>query len=134
MRVLLADLILFLHLGYVAFVVVGLALVLLGGPLGWAFVRSPKFRLTHLAAIGIVAAEGLAGVVCPLTVWEARLRIAAGQTVEDLGLVSRLAFDLLYIEIDPLALTPYYVGFFLLVLASFWLVPVRWAGRDRAAG
>ncbi len=133
MYALLADLVLFVHLGYVAFVLVGLALVLIGGPLGWGFVRSPKFRLAHLASIAIVAVEGLAGVVCPLTIWEAKLRIAAGQTVEDLGLISKLASDLLYIEIDPLALTPYYVAFFLLVLASFWLVPVRWRRKAQAA-
>src|SRR5262249_56127933 len=70
----LADLILFLHAGYVLFVVGGLALIWLGVGSGWRWVRSFWFRTLHLAAVSLVAVEALLGVVCPLTVLEDWLR------------------------------------------------------------
>jgi len=54
---LLADLVLLLHVLFVAFVVFGLLLIVLGRPLGWVWVRNPYFRSVHLVAIVIVAAQ-----------------------------------------------------------------------------
>ena len=73
-----ADAILLLHSLFVAFVVLGLCCILVGGYLGWAWVRNRRFRLTHLAAIGVVILQSWAGVICPLTRWESALRQAAG--------------------------------------------------------
>lgn len=70
----LADLVLLAHFAFVLFVVGGLALIWTGAILGWAWVRNFWFRIAHLAAILFVAGEALAGVWCPLTLWEARLR------------------------------------------------------------
>jgi hypothetical protein len=126
-RVFLADLIVVLHLGYVLFVILGLAAVWLGGWRQWRWVRRPGWRLAHLAAIGIVAVEGLCGVTCPLTTWEFELRQAAGQTPEQLGFLARMARDLLFVDCSEVQLVPWYVGFFLLVLGSLVLVPpVGW--------
>jgi hypothetical protein len=75
---LLADLVLIVHFAFVVFVVVGLPLVWAGWLWRWPFVRNFWFRLTHLLAIGVVAAESLAGMVCPLTTWENKLRLLAG--------------------------------------------------------
>ncbi len=77
---LLADVILVVHFTFVAFVVLGLLAVWTGRFLRWSWVRNFWFRLAHLLAIGIVAAESLGGIVCPLTTWEARLRELAGVT------------------------------------------------------
>ena len=52
-----ADLILVLHTGIVLFIVVGLALIIAGGLRGWSWVRSPVFRLAHLAAIAVVVLQ-----------------------------------------------------------------------------
>ncbi len=76
----LADLIVVIHAAYVSFVVFGLLAILVGAVLGWSWVRNFWFRVIHLTAIGIVVAEALAGIPCPLTVWEQRLRKTAGQT------------------------------------------------------
>jgi hypothetical protein len=76
---LLADLIAAIHLGYVSFVFFGLLVILTGGLLRWRFVRNFWFRTVHLAMILIVVAEALLGIICPLTVWEYNLRVAAGQ-------------------------------------------------------
>ena len=44
---LLADLIVAIHAAYVAFVVVGLLLILLGVACGWQWVRNWWFRIAH---------------------------------------------------------------------------------------
>ncbi len=70
----LADLILVVHFSFVLFVVCGLILIWLGAARGWRWVRNFWFRITHLAAMLFVAGESIAGMVCPLTVWEDTLR------------------------------------------------------------
>jgi polyferredoxin len=76
---LLADLVVTVHFVYVAFVIVGLMLIIAGTALRWRWVRNFWFRVLHLAMIGIVVAEAWCGVVCPLTSWENKLRQLAGQ-------------------------------------------------------
>jgi hypothetical protein len=69
-----ADALLVLHFAIVVFIVGGLVLTWIGGALGWRWVRNPRFRWTHLAAIAFVALEAIIGMTCPLTVWEDALR------------------------------------------------------------
>jgi len=79
---LLADVVLALHAALAAFLTLGLAAILIGWPEwrlgGWRWVRNRKFRIAHLAGLGVVAAESVLGIVCPLTDWENALRAAAG--------------------------------------------------------
>jgi hypothetical protein len=82
---LLADALVVLHLGIVIFVVGGEATILAGGLLKWRFIRSPLFRISHLIVIFFVTLETIAGFLCPLTIWEYRLRQLAGQAVEGVG-------------------------------------------------
>ena len=44
----------------------------------WPGVRAPLFRYTHLGVMLFVAAQTLAGKLCPLTIWEMALRERAG--------------------------------------------------------
>ena len=76
-----ADLLLIGHVLFVAFVVFGLILILIGKPLNWAWVRNPWFRLAHLAAIGIVALQSWLGLICPRTKLEMTLRDRADGVV-----------------------------------------------------
>ena len=122
---LLADLIVVLHLAIVAFVVAGEVLVLVGGPLRWAWVRNPSFRIAHLGVVVFVAVEGAFGVLCPLTTWEHDLRVAAGQPRHQGSFVGRLARDLLYVDVPLDLLNACYVAFGVLVLATLFLVPMR---------
>jgi hypothetical protein len=71
---LLADLVLIVHFAFVIFVTGGLALIWIGAVAGWQWVRNFWFRVAHLGAIVFVAGEALAGVWCPLTIWEAQFR------------------------------------------------------------
>jgi len=73
----LADAIAALHFGYVAFVVFGMLLILLGIAFSWNWVRNFWFRAVHFLMIAVVVGEALGGATCPLTVWEHQLRIAA---------------------------------------------------------
>ncbi len=70
----LADAVLGVHLLFVLFVVGGLPAIWVGAACGWRWVRNFRFRIAHLAAILFVSAESLAGIACPLTVWENLLR------------------------------------------------------------
>lgn len=75
----LADAMVILHVGYVAYVVVGQLAIIIGAALKARWARNPWFRLTHLIAIGIVAVEVGMGWECPLTTWEYQLRGLDGQ-------------------------------------------------------
>jgi hypothetical protein len=126
-----ADAILFAHFAFVLFVTGGLGAIWLGALLNWAWVRNLTFRLLHLAAICYVAAEALAGVACPLTLWEDALR---GRE-SDVGFIARWVRRLLYYELPDWVFGALYVGFAALVLLTFRLVPPKRQGRsgNRAA-
>ena len=70
----LADGVIFVHLAYVAFAVVGQVLILIGLALRWQWVRNLRFRVVHLVMVEVVALEGWFNIRCPLTDVEAVLR------------------------------------------------------------
>jgi hypothetical protein len=126
---LVADMLLVVHIAYMAYVVVGQLAILIGWPLGWRWIRNPWFRVTHLAAIMIVVVETLFGWRCPLTDWEEELRVLAGQRVAGQESLGFIAEWLHYFFLFP----PSWQGFlntcFLLagavILATVILVPPR---------
>jgi len=130
---LLADLVVAIHFGYVSYVVVGQAAILLGVTRHWQWIRRPVFRLSHLAAI--VAGEALLEVPCPLTIWEDRLRALAGHAVEQGSFLGRFLDRLMFFDVGPSFFRWIYVGFVVLVLVTLVLVPPRWRNAHaRAAG
>jgi len=116
-----ADAILLVHFAFVAFVVAGLAAIWAGAILHWAWVRNRCFRLAHVAAICLVAAEALLGIVCPLTVWEDALR---GRYTES-GFVARWVHRVMFYNLPEWVFTAAYVAFAAIVLATYWIVPPR---------
>ncbi|MCW5605480.1 MAG: DUF2784 domain-containing protein [Burkholderiales bacterium] len=118
MQALLADFILVVHFAFVLFVVGGFVLIWIGAACGWRWVRNFWFRMAHLAAIVFVAGEALAGVWCPLTVWEDALR----GTTQDKSFVARWIHRVLYWDFPDWVFTVAYVLFALAVAATFWLV------------
>ena len=122
----LADLIVATHLIYVAIVVFGLFVILLGGVLRWRFVRNFWFRVIHLAMILLVVFEALFGITCPLTDWEYELRVAAGQqNITNMPFVSRLIHKLIFYEFPPIVFTVGYCIFGIAVIMSWWRIPPR---------
>ncbi len=115
----LADLVLVIHFCIAGFITAGFVLVPLGAVLGWSWVRRRRLRQLHAGAIVFVALEALAGIACPLTVWEAALR---GGTVGETGFIGRL----LYWDFPPAFFTLLYVALALLAIALWrWVPPQR---------
>lgn len=121
-----ADAVVVLHLAYVLFVVLGLGLTLLGLVLRWQWVRNFWFRAAHLCMIVVVVFEAWMGWVCPLTTLEHHLRFKAGQTVEEVSFVGRLARDLLFIQGEPWVFTLCYSLFGVAVVLTFVFGCPRW--------
>jgi hypothetical protein len=127
---LLADAIVAIHFAYVAFVVLGQLVIVVGAVARWQWVRNFWFRLAHLAAIGVVVMETVGQVPCPLTIWERDLRLAAGQQLSDATFVGRLLHDVMFFDDVPAEdFAPVYYTFGAIVLATFVLAPPRWPRR-----
>ena len=128
----LADLVLITHAAFVAFVVVGLVLIVGGGCLGWRWVRNPWFRYAHLAAIGLVVVQAWFGWDCPLTILEMSLRARAGEATYGETFIAHWLHQLLYFEAPAWVFTLCYTVFGLATLGS-WLAfrprPFRRAAR-----
>lgn len=122
---LLADAVLTLHVAIVLFVVGGLLLVVLGNRRGWYWVNAYGFRLAHLAAIAIVAAETWLGATCPLTTLEMWLREQARAATYSGSFIEHWLQRLLYYQAPAWAFAVAYSVFLLLVLAAWWRHPPR---------
>jgi hypothetical protein len=121
MRTLLADTVLVVHTLFVAFVVVGFALVWIGHFRGWRWIANARFRALHLAAITLVAIEGVVGMTCPLTAWEAALR---GESA-DQSFVARMLHAVVFHDFPEWVFTVAYVAFAIVTALTIRLVPVR---------
>ncbi len=136
MLIALADLVLLLHVLVVLFIVVSLFLIVLGGMRGWRWVRNPWFRLGHLLAIGVVAAQAWLGMVCPLTTLEMTLRLAAGERTYAGSFIAHWVGRLLYYQAPLWVFALVYTAFGAAVAGAWWLVRPgvlhagKQAGRD----
>jgi Protein of Unknown function (DUF2784) len=129
-RRLLADLVVVAHAAYFSFVVLGLVAILAGIAFRWKWVRNPWFRWIHISTIGIVVAEALAGIPCPLTVWERKLREGAGQVAYAGDFIGYWTHRLLFFRAEPWVINVAHMAFGLAVLAVFILAPPR--GRKQS--
>lgn len=119
-----ADAVLLVHALFVAFVVFGQALILAGGGLQWGWVRNPWFRLTHVAAIGVVVIQSWLSVICPLTNLEMAFRSRAGDAVYPGSFIGHWLETLLYYDAPTWVFVACYTAFGALVVASwFWVKP-----------
>ncbi len=127
-----ADLVVAFHTAFVGFVVVGQLLILLGLLCRWRWVRNPWFRVIHLLCIGVVAAEAVCGVTCPLTVWERDLRTLAGQGVND-STIGWFFNAILFFNMPRQFFTWIHISFGCIVLGTFLLGPPRFRRRNPVA-
>ena len=123
-----ADMIVAIHVAYVAYVVLGQLAILVAAPMKWQWARNPWFRFTHLTAIGIVAYEAIRGLRCPLTVWEEQLRALGGQAFSGSEtFMGRILHDVMFIENQPeIVFTVGYIAVLLLVVQGLVMYPPRW--------
>ena len=119
-----ADLVLYLHVAFVVFVVAGLLLIVAGCFTGWQWIRNGWFRLAHLAAIIIVVLQAWLGVLCPLTTLEMWLRNKAGDAVYPGAFIAHWVEQFLYYDAPAWVFTLCYTAFGLLVAATWiWVRP-----------
>lgn len=121
----LADAVLALHAGVVAFVAGGLVLVPAGNRWGWHWVNGWWFRLAHLGAIAYVAAQQWLGATCPLTTLETSLRLRAGQAGYQRSFIGEWLQRLLFYEAPGWVFTLAYTLFALCVAAAWLRFPPR---------
>jgi hypothetical protein len=122
---LLADLIVAMHVLWVAVVILTVPLVVFGAWRGWGWVRNPWFRHVHLAMIAVVVAESVLGITCPLTTWEKAARRAAGEEGYTGSFLGHWLHELLFFSGPPWVFTMVYVGFGLLVVGVYFGVRPR---------
>ena len=85
--------------------------------------------------MGVVAAESLTDLVCPLTTWEDRLRLLAGGQRRYAGsFLQHWLHPMIFFDLGERVFTVAYLAFFLAVLLSFWLIPPRWPRRKSSPG
>jgi hypothetical protein len=121
-----ADIILLLHVSFVLFIVVGLALIFVGKVRGWGWIRNLWFRIAHLLAIGVVTVQSWFNVICPLTTMEMALRSRAGVTTYPGAFISHWLEVILYYDAPAWAFALCYTVFAALVAGSwFWAHPQR---------
>ncbi len=124
-----ADIVVAIHIAYVAFVVLGLLLTIVGVARNWGWVRNVWFRGVHLATIGIVVAEAWLGIACPLTTWENQLRRLAGEATYGGDFLGRWLHEILFFDLPPWIFTSIYTAFGLTVAATWYWAPPRRRGR-----
>jgi hypothetical protein len=122
----LADMVLAVHVAIVIFITAGLPLIWIGAALRWRWVKIKWLRALHLGAIGFVALESLAGIACPLTVWEALLR----HRQPPQGLIQQWIERALYYDLPAWVFTLAYTAFALAVALTWWIVPPRATSRS----
>ena len=121
-----ADAVLLLHVLFVAFVILGLVLILAGKVLHWDWVRNWWFRIAHLAAIVVVVAQAWFGVICPLTTLEMALRRRAGDATYAGSFISHWLESILYYRAPAWVFAVCYTAFAaVIVLSWFWVRPER---------
>jgi hypothetical protein len=123
---LLADLVVVIHIAYVAYIIVGVILILAGLTCKWSWVRNPWFRLTHFAAILIVVLELIFKTTCPLTVLEFKFRSLAGQPMTEATFIERLMYYILSGWLPGSWTNSIYVVVGVVVALTFVLAPPRW--------
>ena len=126
----LADLILILHACVVLFNVGGLMLIVIGGPLGWRWVRHRGFRIAHVSLMGFVTVETILGMTCPLTLLEDWLRdVATGA-----GFVQRWTSAMIYWSAPLWVFALLYTAFLLAILAAWLAWPPAASKRQTPRG
>ena len=130
---LLADLLLVFHSAIVAFVILGQILFMIGGVRGWCWVRNLWLRLVHLGTIAFVTIQAWLGELCPLTIWEYELRRADGQDVTEMSFVEYWVGQALYHDLPGWVFIAAYTTFAALVAFTWWWIPPRRAGQERAS-
>jgi hypothetical protein len=120
---LLANLVLFIHVGVVLFNVGGLIAIPFGARRGWRFVYVFWWRALHLGLLFLVAAQALLGRACFLTLWQSALETASGAPADTTPLVQRWAEAVLFWDLPLWVFTALYILVLAYAVFLWWRVP-----------
>lgn len=121
----LADAILVLHVGIVAFVVLGALAIPIGAWRSWRWVRDLRWRLAHVLLMAFIALQAWLGALCPLTVWEQALRRRAGEAAYAESFVEHWLSRLIFFDAPWWTFVAAYSAFAVYVLLLWRVVPPR---------
>ena len=124
---LVADIILFVHLLYALFVILGYFLIFMGYFFKWSFIRNRRLRLLHIAMIVFVGFEASIGMVCPLTSLEHYLR--TGSSEAQRSFISRLVENLLFYDFPEIYFSYAYLFLSALAILLYFKIPPKVAKR-----
>jgi hypothetical protein len=124
----LADAVAIVHAAYVAFVVIGFAVIVIGAISGARWAQSFTLRAAHLAAILLVCVEVIVGAVCPLTTLENTLRAGSGAGSYPADFVGYWIDRLIFYNAPQWVFGVLYFGFAAMVALTWWRWPPRWPG------
>ena len=127
---LIADLVLISHALVVFFNAGGLAMILVGGPLGWAWVRHRGFRIAHISLMGLVTVEAIFGLTCPLTLLEDWLRGVATEQ----SFVQRWVTALIYWSAPAWVFVVLYLMVLSAVIVAWFAWPPAASKKQRTRG
>lgn len=120
-----ADFVALLHAAIVLYILLGVPLILFGLWRGWAWVRQPWFRISHLLLSLAVIGFEWAGQPCPLTTLERNLRAAEGGTYEG-SFIQHYVSEAIHLQLTPQQLAlPTSLWVALIVGLFIWRGPRR---------
>ncbi len=126
MYTLLADILLVVHALIVAFILLGFVFIMAGIFRQWAWIANFWFRGIHLVLIGSIAMKTWLGMLCPLTLWESRLRIMDGQSGYPSAWVLYWLQRVIYYDYPLWMFAVIYSVFTGLVLITWIVLPPKW--------
>ena len=113
----LADLVMFLHFGFILLVVFG----------GLVALRWQRFALLHLPAVlWAIFLELKPGTLCPLTPLEQSLRLRAGESAYRGGFIEHYLGPIIYPNMSMQDQYFLGIGLLVLTLVIYWRVYKKW--------
>jgi hypothetical protein len=117
--------ILYFHFAVVVFNVFWLVAVPIGAWLEWRFVRNYRWRIAHIAALILVAAQAVAGRLCFLTIMQDYLQGRAGGQIGPPSLLTRIVTRAIYWPLPDWVFAPLYVLALVFAVLLWIFVPPR---------
>ncbi|MBI4633410.1 MAG: DUF2784 domain-containing protein [Deltaproteobacteria bacterium] len=113
---LIADMVLLIHFAFIAFVIGGQCLIMIGYHRKWGWAANRLMRGIHLACALYVVIQTWADQWCPLTLLENRYREAAGQETYGRSFIQDWVGRLIYYDAPPWVFTVIYTVFGIVVV------------------
>jgi polyferredoxin len=126
MYIFLADTLLVVHALVVVFVLLGFVFITAGIFRQWAWIANFWFRCIHLVLIGTIAAKSWLGMLCPLTLWESRLRTMGGESGYPSSFILYWLQRVIYYDYPLWIFALIYSLFTGLVLVTWIVRPPKW--------